>query len=73
VTDDEWKQRRKHAFEAVFQSGRPVFADSEGAFHYADGGREQLSDSAAELPIPELTPPPPWWARVIRWLKEPKT
>jgi hypothetical protein len=73
VTDDGWKQMRKRTIEATFQSGRSVFANSEGAFHRADGGCEQLSDSTAELPIPELTPPPPWWARVIHWLKEPKT
>ena len=43
MTDDEYEQRRKRAILAAFQTGRPVFADSEGELRYADGDRAPLA------------------------------
>lgn len=73
MTDDAWELKRKQAIETAFRTGRPVFADSEGAYHFTDGSREQPSDEIAELPIPELSMsrPPTWWACVRRWLFTP--
>jgi hypothetical protein len=68
MTRDEWEQTRKRAIEAAFQTGRPVFADSEGALCYADGDCEQLPIGNTELPIPDLSTPPAWWTRALRWL-----
>jgi len=52
MTNATWEQRRKFAVEAAFQTGRPVFADSEGELRYAD------FNSKAELPVPELSKSP---------------
>lgn len=44
MTDDEWELKRNHAILAAFQSGRPVFADSEGELRYVDGAGEAVPD-----------------------------
>jgi hypothetical protein len=62
MTNAMWEQQRKFAIAAAFQTGRPVFADSEGELRYAD------FNSEAELPVPELSKSPTWWTRAIRWL-----
>lgn len=48
ATDDELEQQRRRAVLAAFQTGRPVFADSEGELHYADGDQEPV---AADLGV----------------------
>jgi hypothetical protein len=70
VTDDVWEQRRKRAIMVAFQTGRPVFGDSEGALHYADGDREPIADDAgmAARPLPAAAVQRTWWARVKHWL-----
>jgi hypothetical protein len=57
VTDDEYEQRRSRAILAAFQTGRPVFADSDGEMRYADGDREPLADDVGVVmqPIPRAT------------------
>jgi hypothetical protein len=42
VTDEEWEKQRARAVAAAFQTGRPVFADTDGALRYADGAREEV-------------------------------
>lgn len=80
MTDEEWEQRRDRAISAAFQTGRPVFADTDGKLRYADGDREPIAadvgvveDSPAkEPPVKESLPRAPvwtsWWSRVKRWL-----
>lgn len=42
MNDDEWKKKRERAMAVTFQTGRPVFADTDGEMRYADGDREPL-------------------------------
>jgi hypothetical protein len=44
VTDDEWDKQRSRAVMAAFQTGRPVFADTDGEVRYVDGDREKLPE-----------------------------
>lgn len=70
MTDDDWEQRRDRAILAAFQTGRPVFADSEGEMHYADGDHELLADDVGlpKTALPKVTVSLTWWIRVKRWL-----
>lgn len=43
MTDEEWDKQRHRAILAAFQTGRPVFADTEGVLRYADGSKEPLA------------------------------
>jgi hypothetical protein len=47
MTDNEWEQQRQRAILAAFQTGRPVFADTDGELRYTDGDREQLAEDTA--------------------------
>jgi hypothetical protein len=69
VTDEEWEQRRKRVILAAFQTGRPVFAGSDGALHYADGDHEQLAADVGvtKEPIPQATALAIRARRVSRW------
>ena len=49
MTDDEWELKRNRAILAAFQTGRPVFADSDGEMRYVDGDGEPLP---AEVGVP---------------------
>ena len=71
MTDDEWEQRRERSIRAAFQTGRPVFADSNGELRYADGDGEQLPDDVGvfQKPLPEATMRITWWARMKRWFR----
>lgn len=57
MTDEEWEKQRKRAILAAFQTGRPVFADSEGEMRYVDGNGERLPDEVGvtKAPIPKAT------------------
>jgi hypothetical protein len=71
VTDEEWEKQRKRAILAAFQTGRPVFADSEGEMRYVDGNGERLPD---EIGVPKASMPVAkthisWWTRFGRWLR----
>ena len=57
MTDDEWEKQRSRAVLAAFQTGRPVFADTDGELRYADGTREQLPTDVglAKQPVPRAT------------------
>ena len=57
MTDDEWEKQRSRAVLAAFQTGRPVFADTDGELRYADGTGEQLpTDIGVEQqPVPRAT------------------
>lgn len=54
MTDAEWEQHRSRAILAAFQSGRPVFADTDGVLHYTDGAKEPVSDDVGvtRQPVP---------------------
>jgi hypothetical protein len=68
VTDDEWEEQRKRAVLAAFQTGRPVFADTDGAMRYADGDHEVLADDVgvAKTPLPVAAVKLTWWERLKR-------
>lgn len=71
MTNDEWEARRKRAILAAFQTGRPVFADSDGEMRFADGDREPLASGAGmpKTPPPAASAQGTWWSRVKRWLR----
>jgi len=54
VRDDDWEQQRQRAILAAFQTGRPVFADTDGAMRFADGDGEPLAADVgiARQPVP---------------------
>ena len=69
MIDDEWEARRQRAILAAFQTGRPVFADSDGEMHYADGAKEPLADEVGvpQTPLPGAQAKVTWRARLRRW------
>ena len=40
----EWDKQRERAILAVFQTGRPVFTDSDGQLRYTDGAGEPVAE-----------------------------
>lgn len=68
MTDEEWGRRRDRAISAVFQTGRSVFADTEGELRYVDGDREPLADDVEVPRIEqvEVAVKLTWWARLRR-------
>jgi hypothetical protein len=78
MTDEEWEQRRDRAIAAAFQTGRAVFADSEGQLRYADGDCELIAADVgvienppvkSPLPLPRATVRRSWWSRARSWLE----
>ena len=71
MTDDKWERRKERAILAAFQTGRSVWADSDGELRYADGDQEPL---AADVGMPKDSIPGAslmkrsWWTRVKRWI-----
>ena len=53
--DDEWEARRTRAILRALQTGRPVFADTDGEMRYGDGAGERLADEVGvpRAPVPE--------------------
>lgn len=69
MSDDAWEQRRTRAILAAFQTGRSVWADSDGVLRYADGAEEAVPDDVG-IPkgaIAQATISRSWWARVKQW------
>lgn len=66
---DDWESRRDRAILAAFQTGRPVFADSDGEMCYVDGDGERLADDVGvpQTPLPDAVVKVSWWSRVRRW------
>ncbi len=66
----DWEQQRDRAIAAAFQTGRPVFADSDGEMRYADGDREQLADDVGFTKgcLPEAMVRVSRISRLKRWL-----
>ena len=56
LTDDEWEKQRSRAILAAFQTGRPVFADTDGELRYVDDDRKALSDDVGipRRPVPRV-------------------
>lgn len=70
MNDDAWKQRKERTILAAFQTGRSVFADSDGELRFADGDQEAVPDDIG-LPkgaLPQATVTRSWWAHAKRWL-----
>ena len=42
MNDDDWEEQRNRAILAAFQTGRTVFADTDGKLHFADGNQEAV-------------------------------
>lgn len=55
MTDDDWEEQRNRAILAAFQTGRTVFADTEGELRFADGNQEAVPQDVglARQPIPQ--------------------
>jgi hypothetical protein len=73
MTDDQWQKQRARAIWTAFETGRPVFADSDGELRYVDGDREAVTASPGAVPpaIPQVCEVPVkrlWWHRVWRWI-----
>ena len=69
MNDEEWEQQRMRSIMAAFQTGRPVFGDSEGRLEFADGDHERVGDdvgwTGADVPVAKVRIS--WWARMKRW------
>jgi hypothetical protein len=48
VSDAEWELKKNRAVLTAFQTGRPVFADSEGELRFVDGDGEPVPDDLGE-------------------------
>lgn len=77
MTDDDWEKRRNRSILAAFQTGRPVFGDTDGVLRYADGDGEPLPDdvgvpkgAAFEAAIQEAPIQPSWWERLWRRIRD---
>ena len=68
MTDEEWEEQRKRAVLAAFQTGRSVFADTDGVLRYADGDHEALADETGvpQTPLPDAAVKTTWWERFKR-------
>ena len=42
MNDDDWEEQRNRAILAAFQTGRTVFADTDGELRFADGNQEAV-------------------------------
>jgi hypothetical protein len=70
VTDDDWEHRRDRAIMATIQTGRAVFADTDGELRYADGNREPLADDIGVVEAPavaSLASAERWSRRAFVW------
>ena len=54
MTDDEWEKLRARAITIAFETGRPVFADTDGVLRFTDGAREEVP---ADVAVTEPTVP----------------
>jgi hypothetical protein len=55
VSDAEWELKKNRAVLTAFQTGRPVFADSEGELRFVDGDGEPVSvPDEAGVPVEKL-------------------
>ena len=55
MTDEEWEKRRTRAVLTAFQTGRPVFADTDGVLRYTDGAKETVPADAAGVGKPPVS------------------
>lgn len=70
MTDDEWEAHRQRAILAAFETGRPVFADSDGELRYVDGTGERLADAGVpKAPPHEATAKVSRLARLWNWVR----
>ena len=57
MTDDAWEKQRQRAVLAAFQTGRPVFADTDGELRFVDGAKELVPADVGvpKAPVPRAT------------------
>lgn len=66
MTDEEWEQHRNRAIMAAFNTGRVVFADTDGKLQYYD---DKGGDVDPTLPLPKAEPVKlSWWERIKSWV-----
>ena len=55
MNDNDWEEQRNRAILAAFQTGRTVFADTDGELRFADGKQEAVPEDVglARQPIPQ--------------------
>lgn len=78
MTDDEWEQARARAIATAFQTGRPVFADSDGDLKFADDDTSVPADVIQDaVMVTAVEPIRPqglgWWERVKNTFRRKKT
>lgn len=56
MTDDEWEKLRARAISTEFETGRPVFDDTDGVLRFSDGAREEVPDDV-DVAVSEQTVP----------------
>jgi hypothetical protein len=63
---DDWDKYRSRAIMTAMQTGRPVFADSEGVMRFADGDKEPVGGDVGWTGqgVPVATVKVSWWARL---------
>jgi hypothetical protein len=66
VTDDDWEQQRNRAILTAFQTGRTVFADTDGELRFADGNQEAVPEDVG-LPKPPVPSAVLLMIRAERW------
>lgn len=66
MTDDAWEILRRRAILTAMETGRPVFADSDGVLRYADGAQEAVVAAPLAVTTPRSLS---WWRRLWRWLR----
>lgn len=71
MDDETWEKQRVRSILAAIQTGRRVFADSDGVLRYADGDREPLADDVglSKEPLPLAKVKLSLWSRVWRWIR----
>lgn len=57
MNDEEWEQHRRRAVLTAFQTGRAVFADTDGVLRYTDGAKETVPADVGvgKPPVPQAT------------------
>lgn len=79
MTDDEWERARTRAIATAIQTGRPVFADSDGNLQFCDGDdtpvpADTIQDAVTAVVVEPIKPQGSgWWERVKNVFRGKKT
>lgn len=67
----DWEKYRSRAIMTAMQTGRPVFADSDGVMRFADGDKEPVGDDVGwtGAGVPAAKVKASWWTRLKRMFR----